>query len=184
MLAFIKQETSKVTMDDLRKEMVLSSLPQDIQRSMADRVTSMTAEQAAALADKYFDKDGKVLHPSSGSAINAIETKEQRGEETEDEPDVNAIRGRRQPFKKQQQKKPFQRSSFTPAFSSAPSANASASAAASSTPSSAGNKGGVTSKPTCRHHLRYGEKSFSCEVGCQFYPGKAKQGNGQAGGRL
>ena len=180
MLAYIKQETSKVTLDDLMKEMVLSSLPQDVQRAMADRVTAMTAEEAVTLADKFFDKDGKVLHPSSGSAINAVDNSSE-GADQEEETEVNVIRGKRPAFKKQPFKKQPQRqsSSFTPAFSNAPSGNASAAAS----PAPPGNKGGITSQPTCRHHLKFGEKAYTCEIGCQFYPAKGRQGNGRAGGR-
>ena len=178
MLAYIRQETSKVTLDDLRKEMVFSSLPQEVQRTMADRVAGMTAEQMATLADRFFDKDGKPLHPSSGSAISTVQSSE--GAEEEEETDVSAIRGGKPSFKKQQFRRPPPRQKFTPAFSNPPSASGSAAAS----PPAPGGKSNATAKPTCRHHVKYGEKSFSCEVGCHLYPGKAKQGNGQAGARL
>ena len=183
MLAFVRQETSKVTIDDLQKEIILSSLPQDVQRAMADRVKSMTADEAAKLADNYFDKDGKILHPSSQSAIHSVDSKEEEGNDQE-EPEVSAIGGRRQgrkPYKKPfapkgQQQFPSRQSNFTPAFSNSSSAGASASAAAKP-------KSAPSIQPTCRHHLKYGEKSFSCEVGCHLYPGKSRQGNTNAGNR-
>ena len=179
MLSYIRQETSKVTLDDLHKEIIVQSLPQDVQRVMADRVKIMTADEAAALADNFFDKDGKLLHPSTPSAINAIDSKEE-----EEETEVNAVRGQRQdkrPFKKShapraQQQQPPRQASFTPAFSSAPSSSASAGA----TPKS---NAGAEVLPTCRHHIRYGNKAYSCEQGCHLYPGKSKQGNGRAGNR-
>ena len=189
MLAHIRQETAKVTLDDLYKEMVLSSLPQDVQRTMADRVQGMTADETVALADNFFDKDGKVLHPSSGPAISAIDSREEE-EGQEEEADVNAIRSRRQPFKKppkkqfqpSQQQQQQQRQNFTPAHSNPPSRKTSASASASAAP---GGKSGDSVQPTCRHHARYGNKAYTCEQGCHLYPGfKGKQGNGNAGSRL
>ena len=181
MLAYVRQETSKVTIDDLQKEIILSSLPQDVQRTMADRVKMMTADEAAALADHFFDKDGKLLHPSAPSAISSVDSKE---EEEQEESDINAI-GRRQgrkPFKKssssrgQHQASPRQ-PKFTPAFPNASSSSASASAAATSKAQ------GPPPLPTCRHHVRYGSKAYTCEVGCHLYPGKGKQGNASAGNR-
>ena len=180
MLAYIRQETSKVTIDDLQKEMILSSLPQDVQWGMADRVKIMTADEAAALADNYFDKDGKILHPSTPSAISSVDSKEEKEQE---ESDVNAIGGRRQgrrPFKKPstskgQQLTPVRQANFTPAFSSVLSSSASAAASSKAQ--------GAPPLPTCRHHVRYGSKAYTCEVGCHLYPGKGKQGNANAGTR-
>ena len=55
MLAHIMDKVKRVSIDDIVEDIVVSSLPGDVQRIMAEKITDMTAAQAAALADHYFD---------------------------------------------------------------------------------------------------------------------------------
>ena len=97
LLASLVDKTQNVTMDDIRKEKVIAALPSDIQRSIIDKVEPLTAEQTAALADRYFDREGRPLQPPSPASVNniaqGVQSLAMLSEEEADE--VNAIGPRR-----------------------------------------------------------------------------------------
>ena len=181
MLAYVKDQTQKVTLDALYKEMIFSSLPADVQRAMTDKVEHLDAEKTAALADSFFDKDGKLLIPST--SINSVDAarEEEEEEQVEDSGDINAIGGRQRYQGRQNHgKKPFSRNSFRPSSSSAPSI-------ASAPPP---RKGGRSSlKNICHAHHKFGDKAYTCSEGCVNWKEfrqrqQQQQGNGKAGYRL
>ena len=183
MMVHMKDQTQKVTLDTLYKEMLFSSLPADIQRAMADKVETLDADATARLADSYFDKDGKPLVPSS--SINSVEPLVEEVDEELQETDVNAAFRRSQTSSKPQGRKaPFRQGFRGPSHgqtSNAPStgsASASASASASSKPSG---KSGL--KKICRFHLKFKEKAFSCEQGCVHWDSMKEAGNARASHR-
>ena len=51
MMIHMKEETKKVSLDSLYKEMLFSSLPADIQRAMADKIEPLDVDATAKLAD-------------------------------------------------------------------------------------------------------------------------------------
>ena len=170
MLAFIKDQTKKVTMDSLYKEMIVTSLPADIQRAMADKLESLDALGVADLADSYFDKDGKVLIPSS--SINAVND----AEADDDDAEVNAIGRRQRAIPRQQSAKKGQR-------------NFNGRGPSASNPSPTTTSSQQPLKPSlqtvCHYHLHYGDKARNCSEGCsQWETMQQKKGNGQAGNRL
>ena len=180
MLAFIKDQTNKVTLDSLYKEMVVASLPPDIQRAMADKLDALDAQGTADLADAYFDKDGKVLIPSS--SINAVDDTLYATEALDEDSDVNAINGRRKmPFR--QQGKKNQRN-FASKGPSAPSSSANG-PSASFTAQQPRQQPELSTQTICQNHLKYGEKTYSCVKGCSMWEKvQAKKGNGRAGNRM
>ena len=180
MFALVKERIGSITVDDIIKEMVLRELPTDIRRTIHDKVKDLGGAETVKIADQYFDRNGKPIHKSPASSINAVD--EVPGLiDTEDETDeVNAVGGRRfqrksrpnrfQTTKPQQAAKPagqsrHENASFTPAFSE---------------------KRTHTGKPTvkpvklCRWHQQFGKEAFTCEAGCDkfqgFNAGKAKAG--------
>ena len=185
MMIFMKDQTKKVTLDSLYKEMLFSSLPADVQRAMADKVEPLDADATAKLADSYFDKDGKLLVPSA--SINSVEPSVEEVEEQLQETDVNAAfrrsqasskpQGRRPPFRQGSNRGPSNGQSSN--ASSTGSAAASASSSASSKPAG---KSGL--KRICRFHLKFKEKAFSCEQGCVHWESMKEAGNGGASHRL
>ena len=177
MLAYVKDQTQNVTLDDLYKEMIYSSLPADVQRSMTDKIDSLDAEKTAALADSFFDKDGKLLIPSTSiNAVNASVEEEEEEEESEHN-DVNAVNGRqRHQNRNPLGKKPFNRNQSRPP----PSNFTSTTAAAASVP----RKGGKSSlKSICYAHVKFADKAYTCEEGCIYWEKMRKAGNGKAGNR-
>ena len=95
MLAHIMDKIKRVTIDNVVKDIVVSSLPCDVQRMLAEKVTDMTASQAATLADHYFDQEGRPLHNTHNASVsNIIPTPAQSvsQEEAVDDAEINAIR--------------------------------------------------------------------------------------------
>ena len=163
-------------MDDLYKEMVVTSLPIDVQRAMTDKLESLNAQQTADLADSYFDKDGKVLLPSS--SINSVGKPLLATETAEDDADVNAVNGRpRFPPRQQGAKKGPRKFG-----GKGPSANnPSTSTSAFQQPRQ---QQDATLQQICPAHLKYGDKAYSCVKGCSMWDKhQLKKGNGNAGSR-
>ena len=168
-LAYINDRTNKISLDDLKKEMILRDLPQEIRRALSSRTDTMNAEETAKAADGYFDKEGKVKFSSASAVINEI------NEAEETDGDINAINNhsRRPPPRTFPARKPipsstgqsFSRQTKTPA---AP--------ATKPKPSSANHDDSL-----CWYHNEFGAKAQKCEVGCKYKP---KQGNAQAGRRM
>ena len=179
MLAFIKEQTSKVTLDALYKEMVVTSLPADIQRAMADKLDALDAQGAADLADAYFDKDGKVLIPSS--SINAVDQPLQAAEADDGDFEVNAVGGRQKPFQRQRGDR------NRPRHFGGKTTTSNGPSTASSAPSTSQQPRQpikTTTQMICEFHLKYGEKAYTCVEGCsQWEKTRAKRGNARAGNR-
>ena len=165
LLASLVDKTQKVTLDDIRKEKVIAALPSDIQRSIIDKVESLTAEQTAELADRYFDREGRPLQPPSPAPVNNIAGEVQSlSISSEDEGDtVNAIPNRRPDDRKFQDRQKSARGRYRP-----------------KPKSQFQDKPKVSSKPLCWRHAAYGKDARFCEEGCAlFTPDQAKHKAGR-----
>ena len=96
----LRDKTKKVTIDDIQKEILIKSLPPDVQHALVDRFDDMNAEEAAIAADKYFDNEGRPLSASSNtSSVNSVQPQPEPPEDhqpytspfSDEEPDVNFI---------------------------------------------------------------------------------------------
>lgn len=173
-----------MTLDDLFKELVMRELPPSVRHSLVDRVDTLSAQETAVLADRYFDKDGKQLH--TVPSVSAVQAEEPDVAEypPENAHDINAVHDkakRRFPTK----------APYTPAFNPA------------STPQ---RKSSFPNKPTqqyrqpqtkpfpnrpkpslksiCHRHAKFGDETKFCEPGCMHYAAWSKKSeNGQAGWR-
>ena len=206
MLAHMKEKVKRVTVDDILKEIIISSLPPSVQQMILERVKDMTADEAASVADRYFNQDGRPLHSSSSSSsiqhVDAPQVESTHAGDRDDYNDsadaaeINAIRGQRAGARNNNNnnnnKRPFKpfnnnggnynkgnnkpRSNFTPAFSH-PSSNT----------SSAPNAAASSSKAPiiCMSHQQYGDKSYTCQQGCSHWPEfqRRQAGKGNAGKR-
>ena len=207
MLAQMKDRVKRVTVDDILKEIIISSLPTNVQQMVTERVKDMTAEQAASVADQYFDQEGRPLHYSSPSIqhVDAPQVEPTHAgdrDDYDDGADINAIRGRRVNFRggfrnnnNNRPQKSFNnnnfngvngasrggsrpRGNFTPSFTD-PSSNT------SSTSASAFSGGSSKAPLICMQHQRYGDKSYNCQQGCSRWPEfqRRQSGNAKAGNR-
>ena len=100
MLAQMKEKAKRVTVDDIMKEIILSTLPTDVQQIVAERVKDLSADQTASIADNYFDQDGRPLYSRAAPVqhIDAAEPEETQ-REYNNHGEVNAIRGGRGGFR-------------------------------------------------------------------------------------
>ena len=192
MLSHIKEKVKKVSVDDILKEIIVSSLPVEIQQMIQERVEGLSADEAAKVADNYFDQEGRVLH-ARPSNIHQVDASQNNNDDYDgDEADINAIGGRKGNFRgpprhnnnNNRFSKPFSnggpsqrnnnnnnrqsnRSLFNPR-SSSNGAQSAASSNASSTPHAAASSS--KAPIVCMNHQRYGEKSFTCQQGCAHWP--------------
>ena len=91
LLATLTKKLRKVTIDDIRKEKLIASLPFDLQRSIVDKVEKLSAKQTATLAEQFFDKEGKPLQTPLSAMVNNIDTSSETPLKTDEEEGVNAI---------------------------------------------------------------------------------------------
>ena len=198
LVALMKEKAGNVTLDDVLKEQLLKELPSDIHRQIIDKVDGLNFEQTGALADKWFDKDGKPLLASNPSTINNVTFNENVTrsstpsssasaaasassfttpfEDQEEDTDVNAIRFR------QGQKQNFRVQNGSAARGRGQ--NGSQRGRSSSRPpnpgNGKGNGGGQAQKKVCPFHIKYGDQAERCLPWCMLYSqhtpkGKASQ---------
>ena len=203
MLAHIKEKVKRVTIDDVLKEIIVSSLPGDVQQMLAERVKEASAEEAASIADRYFDQEGKPLH-SRQPAIQHIDTPTVDDFHDDDDADVNAIGGRRGNFRPRggnnnnnnRFSKPFNnaprhnnnqpnRTGFKnrPGGVATPSSSASASNTSSTSSSASAAASSSKANRLCLNHQRHGDNTMTCYPGCARFK-EMRQGNAPAGGRM
>ena len=116
-LAKLEQNIEGIALDDIKKEICLRQLPNDVQQLICKATESMNAEETMRYAESYFNPDGTRLHkkPPTVNAIkpvgnhsNSNGNNNSNGSnnnndsvtystpfvDEENETDVNAIRGR------------------------------------------------------------------------------------------
>ena len=209
MLAHIKDKVKRVTIDDLLKEIVISSLPANVQQMMSERVKDLTADEAASVADRYFDQEGRPLHASS-SHVHQIASPQVETTHTGEDDDeyiecaeVNAIRGRRGHFRggyqnnNNRSSRPFNNNRNgrgggqhrTPPSASSGYFNNGQRGGQQPTPSNSSSTPSSASSSKnpiiCMQHQRYGDKSYSCQQGCSKWTEfqRRQAGNANAGNR-
>ena len=204
MLAQSKDKAKRVSIDDIMKEIVISSLPPSVQQMIQERVRDMTADETAAVADRYFDQDGRPLHSSTPSiqTVGAPQVESTHAGERDDDDDdgadgadINAIRGRRGNFKagsrpfsnnnnNNRSSRPsnnnnnnFQKGNGKPRAHFTPAFSNSTSNSSSTTSASASS---FKAPILCMSHQRYGDKSFTCQQGCSHWPEFQRRQAGKA----
>ena len=183
LLSIMKDKTKGVTIDDVLKEQLFKELPHEVQRQLTDKVEDMTVQQLSDAADKYFDKDGKLLLSSSATSVNNVSSSSSAPAAptaTQEQPnfslpfppdaettDINAIRfkqGQKQsfPVRNGSSTAPRGRGGSRGNFNNAGSRNNSNSR--SNTPSN-----GADTK-VCKYHINYGNEAKKCEPSCMLWP--------------
>ena len=71
-VSLMKEKAGSITIDDIIKEHVYRRLPVDLQRQLAQEADTMTAGEFSELADSFYDRDGRPLHASTSTSVNAI----------------------------------------------------------------------------------------------------------------
>ena len=177
LLAFIDDRLNNVSVEDIKKEMLLRQLPREVRHALSEAAKTATASELAERADHYFDREGKLLNAATASNVNAVD--DSRIAPTADEPGINAA------FSNQSQNS----ASWRPRQQQ-PSSTGSSSQSSSRTWSSSSSRqrnGCSQSRPRlydgeCYFHHKFKEQAQKCEQGCK-HKGKVASGNGQAGRR-
>ena len=99
LLALIDDRGRDVTLDDLKKELILRELPSDIKKLLQDKTEGLDATATAKLADAHFDKEGKPLN--SSTSINAVSSAPEPSEppanlSTAEDAEINYVQGQQQ----------------------------------------------------------------------------------------
>ena len=169
--AALVDKTKDVTVDEIRKEMLLREMPIDIRRMLQERIENLSFDEAAKTADAYFDKEGRPRHANTQTSVNEV------GPEFStpftDEDGVNAVR--RFPNSR------FPNSRFPgPSRNRGFNKNPNGGNASGSNPTTT-NKSNSNSSKLCFYHEKFGDKAQKCETTCSRYDEKRFAGNATAG---
>ena len=189
LLSAVVEATRDVTVDEIRKEMILRELPPEIRRSMADKVEDLSAGDTAKLADSYYDKDGHVAHAPAGTSVSHVD------DATDELPDdVNAVNrpSRRYNAPPRPQQHQQQGMARPKGPNASPRVTFSASRPQYQQQSQRQNRAQSNHRPqfaqpgrnesrpsdVCFYHDRFGDRATKCESGCRY------QGNDRAARRM
>ena len=189
------EDTKDVTIDNIRKEHLLKTIPPHIRQIMGKEVESMTAADAAKIADTFFDRQGKPLEKQA-SSVNQVLTAPAASSTlppstlpssssftsafSDDDTDVNAVRSRN--FRgndRGRSRNRGQRSQSRPNANRFPNS--------SSTGNGNNENKSSTQQKLCRWHRQFGEKSLKCATDCskfKSFTSSQQSGNGQGGRRM
>ena len=191
-IAQLEEEVREVTLDDVKKEHLLKSIPPRIREILGKAVEEKTAKEVATLADQYFDSQGRPLEKSATS-ISHIDCQQPSSASSSPSPFTSAFDDSNTDvnFVKKPNFKSRQRSQSRPRFNSngrqgnnAPAATT----ASSSSSSSSSSRQQQGSNGLCRFHRLFGENATKCVSDCprhsSFISKQKQQGNATGGRRL
>ena len=90
--ATLNEKTKDVSIDDIKKEMLLREMPIDVRRMLQERIQTLSFKDAAKIADNYFDADGKPKHSPNPASINEVSEHSQGVPTGDEDGSINAIR--------------------------------------------------------------------------------------------
>ena len=182
-MAQMNEDTEGVTVDDIKKEHLLKSLPPRIREYLGKDAETKTADQIAAWADNFFDRQGNPIEKSLNTISNINPASQAAASSftsafsDEEVDDINAIRrgqptGRGRPSRS--------RSRVNGSNQQRPSSS-----------SKSGQRGRSTSFPRgqsianglCWFHTKWGEEAQKCAEGCKNFGKHSNQGNARGGRR-
>ena len=179
-VAALNDKTKDVTIDDIKKEMLIREMPVDVRRMLQERFETMSLVEAAKVADSYFDSEGRPRHSNqSANNVNAIPAAFENLNLDEDE-DINAV-GRKQPqrsrFRNQRKNEP------SPVAAAPNPRNGASNSSDRGKPPQTGQrreyKGPPTVQRLCKYHVQFGDNARTCERGCDKFG--SVPSNGKAG---
>ena len=165
-MAQMDEDTEGISLDDIKKEQLLKTLPARIRELMGKEVERLTANEVATKADAYFDKRGNLLERTYDvSAVDLTTPVDPTPEPQSEDGEINQIH---RPVNRGTGYRPS-RTNFRPNTS---------------------RPGRSTSRPAkltdglCRSHFKFGDEAYTCVAeGCKkkhLLPKKTyAQGNGR-----
>ena len=173
-VALLNDKTKDLDLEDVKKEMLIRELPTDVQRMLQERIDTLSLEEAAKVADSFFDQDGKPRQTNKSASVNAVQTPSDdfTAPFSDDGDDINAINRR---FQRQRfggnQRGGRNRPSKPQAANNYP------------TPTPQAKPKTADDPALCYYHNFYGDKAKKCDVGCKRFDEKRFAGNAKAGQR-
>ena len=70
--AIIKERTGRITLDDVRKEVLLKEIPPTVRQHLSSKIDTLTFKETAEECDKYFDMSGKMKEGNDATGINHV----------------------------------------------------------------------------------------------------------------
>ena len=184
--ATLDDKTKDVTMDDVKKEMLLRKMPTDIRRMLQERIETLSFKDAAKIADNYFDADGRPKHGSQTPSVNHV-TKSMAKMTFQDHPDAsddenadtNAVGFNKKRFEKRPNGR-GQQNRFSSSQNQTRNAPAPQQSQGFQAPNPR-NRGAPAPKQNqlCRYHQQFGDDAQTCKQGCPKFP--KIPSNGKAG---
>ena len=187
--AALDDTTKDVTVDEIKKEMLLREMPMEIRRMLQERIETLLFKDAAKIADSYFDAEGRPRHSTPPSVNEVTSTNRWDAFNTpaftepfsDDDQAINAI-GRKfsrrppdaQPRKAQGGSQPQQHVKMGQTIKTKASK---APIAVKANPNYPVKK----SFDLCQAHFKFGDKARYCEVSCSRFDEQRFPGNGQTG---
>ena len=195
--AYITEQAGKVTIDDIKKEVLLKAMPAQVRLQLASKLDDLNFDETAEACDKYFDKSGKLKEQPNTSSINNIGVLKQPQQTAtttatsftapfpeDDATEVNAVRfrqGQRQSFDVSNHSSTRNRSSSNlgnrGGYSNGDSQRSRSSSrfgvsASNDSYNSKGPSSNPPNKHVCRIHVKYGEQAERCEGSWCLLKGK------------
>ena len=181
--AALNDKTKDVTMDDVKKEMLLREIPADVRRMLQERIEGLSFKDTAKIADNYFDSEGRPKHTTQNPSVNQVtravnEVSISHSYDTTDDedPEVSAVSFRK--------KRPEKRPTFSAQKNRNPSQPAPQPQSRGTSSQQLRNgqsHGPPTSRQAklCRYHELFGDEAKTCKQGCPRFP--KIPSNGKAG---
>ena len=173
-VALLNDKTKDLDLEDVKKEMLIRELPTDVQRMLQERIDTLSLEEAAKVADSFFDQDGKPRQTNKSASVNAVQTPSDdfTAPFSDDGDDINAINRR------------FQRQRFQGNQRGGRNRPPRPQAANNySTPTPQAKPKTADDPALCYYHNFYGDRAKKCDVGCKRFDEKRFAGNAKAGQR-
>ena len=209
-LVQLNEDTKDVTVDQIKREHLLKTIPPRIREIMGKEVEQMSAAEVAKAADTFFDRNGRPLEKHSASINHVAASSTLLSTLPSASSASSASTSSTLPKASSASSAPF-----TAAFSDNDNADVnfvrrgngrgnnrgrshsrnprsnsrppfSHPSNASSTGSSRGTSQSTHPQGTCRWHRKFGEKSLKCATDCprfKAFQAAQKSGNGQGGRR-
>ena len=168
--AALIDKTKDISIDDIRKEMLLREMPTKIRRMLQERLEGLEFKAAAEIADAYFEQDGRPRFSNSQASVNEIAEPEQPSQPPDDE-SINAVRRPQQ--NRQHVQQPANRGK--PQFHRGWPPRQPERAYPTQT------RNNIKPSGLCRFHEKYKDEAFSCEAGCKRFHERSSWGNAKAG---
>ena len=195
----LEEDTKDVTIDHIRREHLLKTIPPRIREIMGKDVENLTAKEVAKMADDFCDRHGRPLEKTNHTVSNVVRNSNSSSASSpaaaapshfttafsdEEESDVNFVkRGGRQRNNSRSQSRNWRSNSRQRPSSS----NSSSTASSSNSSNSSSTQ--QTKTNSCRWHRLFGNKSTKCVTDCPLYQSFIAQqrkgsGNEQGGRRM